>query len=109
MFSNKYASRTNINYFVSIFIKTKRILKVNLTYRQCYLRFDNEAKKLDKMLDSKPNDEDKLYDVHVSTTVPKSDIKDDTEISCILKVPGTDYLKKREVTYDGMNIILCIK
>lgn len=43
-----------------------------------------------------------MYDVSLSTLVKKSDLKDETEISCVLGVPGTDYIKQKDVTYNGM-------
>lgn len=65
-----------------------------------FLRFDNEEK--DVEIDVEKNLEDEVWDVTVTAKLKKTEIKDESPVSCVVKIPNSDYVKQETITYDGM-------
>lgn len=42
------------------------------------------------------------FNVTISAQINKSDIEDDSELSCLVRIPNTEYERRESVTYDGM-------
>lgn len=46
---------------------------------------------------------DSSYNITLRTEIPKDDIDDESEVTCLVQIPNTEYEAKDTVTYDGMN------
>jgi hypothetical protein len=42
------------------------------------------------------------YNITITTQVPKDEIDDESEVTCRVQIPNTEYEAKDTVTYDGM-------
>lgn len=45
---------------------------------------------------------DSSYNITLTTEVPKADIEDESEVTCLVQIPNTEYEASHTVTYDGM-------
>lgn len=69
-------------------------------YFYCF-RFDNEDRDVAPSTEAKM--EDGSYDVTMTAQIAKTDMKDESPVSCHMRIPNTDYSKEKTITYDGMN------
>lgn len=65
-----------------------------------FSRFDSEEREIHYETESTSKDE--VYDVSLTATVKRSDVKDESPVTCEVKIPNTDYVKRQTITYDGM-------
>lgn len=65
-----------------------------------FSRFGNEEKDFQFETESKLNGE--VYDVQLSGQIKKSDIADESTVTCLVAIPDSDYAKRETITYDGM-------
>ena len=42
------------------------------------------------------------YNITLTAEISKDDIEDESEVTCLVKIPNTEYETKDTVTYDGM-------
>jgi hypothetical protein len=69
------------------------------------LRFDNEERK-EFHFETDTKLEEELYDITVSTQILKSELKDESPVSCLVSIPNSDYSKRETITYDGMKNLI---
>lgn len=50
--------------------------------------------------------EEEVWDVTVTAKLRKSEIRDESPVSCVVKIPNSDYVKEETITYDGMKSFL---
>jgi len=62
------------------------------------LLFDNEER--DVQTEVEKNLEEEVWDVTVTAKLKKSEIKDESPVSCVVKIPNSDYVKEQTITYD---------
>lgn len=65
-----------------------------------YCRFDNVEKSLPGKNLTKSGEN--LFNVTLTARINKSEIEDESEVACVVKIPDTEYEKKESITYDGM-------
>lgn len=65
----------------------------------CY-RFDDEEKNLSTDVDYR--NATSLFNVTITTQVSKNDIRDESPVTCWMKINDTDYEIKETTIYDGM-------
>jgi hypothetical protein len=63
-------------------------------------RFDDEEKNLSTDVDCK--NVTSLYNVTITAQVSKNDIRDESKVTCLMKINDTDYERKETIIYDGM-------
>lgn len=49
---------------------------------------------------------DDVWDVTVTATLQKTEIKDESPVTCVVKIPNADYIKKETIKYDGTKSFL---
>lgn len=69
-------------------------------------RFDNVEKPL--LLNNETKSGENSYNVTLSAQINKSDIEDDSELSCLVRIPNTEYERREAITYDGMINLWCL-
>jgi hypothetical protein len=82
--------KSNHNWWVS----KKKILNY-------FFRFNDKEQENVTVTNNKVEDEN-LYDVEAKLNVKKSDIEDESEVTCLVNIPNSDYTKRETITYDGM-------
>lgn len=70
--------------------------------RSIWIRFDSEEKDVPTDVETKLGDES--YNVTVSAILLKNKIQDESPVSCLVKIPNSEYEKKETITYDGKYI-----
>jgi hypothetical protein len=63
-------------------------------------RFDNEER--DFLVETEEQVNEGVTDVTITTNVLRSEIKDESPVTCEVSIPNSDYTKKETITYDGM-------
>lgn len=76
----------------------------NIKIHPKYCRFDNEER--DFHTETETNLENEVYDVMVTARMKKSEIRDESPVTCVVSIPNTDYMKRETITYDGMKSFL---
>lgn len=69
-----------------------------------FRRFDNEERDFTTEVSNKTDGD--VYDVIVKTQMKKSEIQDESPVTCVVKIPNSDYIKRETITYDGMKSFL---
>lgn len=74
-----------------------------LTLSDCltFRRFENEERDVETVVEN--NLQDEVYDVILTAKLKKSEIKDESPVTCVVTIPNADYTKRETITYDGMN------
>lgn len=68
------------------------------------LVFRFEDRDVDGIIEPQKEDSSaESYDVTMTAQIAKIDMKDESPVSCYMKIPNSDYTKEISVTYDGMN------
>lgn len=51
--------------------------------------------------------DNEAYNVVVTAELKKSDIVDESEVTCVVEIPNSDYMTRKTITYDGMKSFHC--
>lgn len=65
-------------------------------------RFGEEKVKFGDKTEVKHQRDGELYDVIATSYLSKSDIEDESPVTCVVEIPKSNYIKKETITYDGM-------
>lgn len=49
-----------------------------------------------------------VTDISITSNVLRSEIEDESPVTCVVSIPNSDYTKSETTTYDGMNAFLII-
>lgn len=69
-------------------------------------RFDNEDRDVTALTEAKMEEgsgEISRYDVTMTAQIAVAEMKDESPVSCHMRIPNSDYSKEKTITYDGMN------
>jgi hypothetical protein len=67
-------------------------------YPEIKFLFDDVEKPLQVKSENRTGEHN--YNVTISAQINKSDISDDSELSCLVQIPNTEYERKEAITYD---------
>lgn len=46
------------------------------------------------------------FDVTMTAQIARTDMEDESPVSCHIRIPNSDYTKEKTITYDGMKLII---
>ncbi|CAO1411207.1 unnamed protein product [Diamesa serratosioi] len=76
---------------------------VSNVYPRPEMKFKFDSSDRDVQASVKAKLDEEVYDVSMTAQIAKSDLNDDSSVSCHMRIPNTDYTKEKTITYDGMN------
>ena len=63
-------------------------------------RFNNEDRDVAALFEDEMEEGSGEYNVTMTAQISKNDMKDELSVSCLMRIPNSDYTKKITVTYD---------